>query len=63
MTAGLIRTPFGRTFCLNHQQLGGKTFCLNPHRVGGETFCLNAQRLGGGTFCLIVLNRFRRSFL
>lgn len=51
MTAGLIRTPFGRTFC------------LNPHRVGGKTFCLNAQRLGGGTFCLNALNRFRRSFL
>lgn len=51
MTAGLIRTPFGRTFRLNPQQLGGKTFCLNPHRVGGETFCLNA------------INRIRRSFL
>lgn len=51
MTTGLIRTPFGRTFCLNPQQLGGKTFCLNPHRVGGETFCLNA------------INRIRRSFL
>lgn len=51
MTAGLIRTLFGRTFCLNPQQVGGKTFCLNAQRLGGRTFCLNA------------INRIRRSFL